>query len=368
MILSLRGFQQTVQDAAAAAQGAATAALDFTVGGILRSLIEACASVALWLQYVALQVLSATRLSTSIGTDADSFVGDYSLLRLPATAATGSVTLSRYATSQAALVAPGGQVKTLDGTQTFTITTDTTNPAWSVSQGGYVIASGVASVTVPVQAAVSGRQGNVIAAAIGLLATAIPNVDTVTNAVALTNGMDAETDPALKARFQLYIGSLAKATKAAVGAAVLSVQQGLTYVIQENTPGTGQFTVTINDGSGNPSTALKNAVYAAVDLVRPLGSIFSVQGPSITSVSISITLTLPASVTRAPIDAAVSLAVSAYVAALGVGAVLPFNYLSALVFGASPLIQNCAILVNGATADINPGAAGVVQASSVTVA
>ena len=46
----------------------------------------------------------------------------------------------------------GTTIQTGDGAQQFTVTLDTTNPAYSASLGGYVLAAGVGSINVPVAA------------------------------------------------------------------------------------------------------------------------------------------------------------------------------------------------------------------------
>ena len=57
---------------------------------------------------------------------------------------------------------------------------------------------GIGSVTVPVSAQIAGSAGNVQAGTVTLIGTAIPGVDTVTNANAFETGEDAETDQAFR--------------------------------------------------------------------------------------------------------------------------------------------------------------------------
>src|SRR5277367_1212082 len=96
MQLSLQNFTTLVQNMAASVQSSAAQLLDLTVGSTLRAILEANASVALWMQWLILQVLQTTRASTSAGTDLDSWMADFSLTRLPAVAATGVVTFTRF--------------------------------------------------------------------------------------------------------------------------------------------------------------------------------------------------------------------------------------------------------------------------------
>ena len=67
---------------AAAVQAAATQLLDLTVGSTLRAVLEANASVCLWMQWLILQVLRTTRAATSTGADLDSWMADLSLTPL----------------------------------------------------------------------------------------------------------------------------------------------------------------------------------------------------------------------------------------------------------------------------------------------
>ncbi|MFO0949553.1 MAG: baseplate J/gp47 family protein [Isosphaeraceae bacterium] len=97
-----------------------------------------------------------------------------------------------------------------------------------------VLPANTASVAVPVRAAAPGSGGNVRAGSIAVITTPVPGVDTATNAAAFINGVDAESDPAFRTRFVLYLASLSRATKAAVSYAVTSVQQGVVCTITEN--------------------------------------------------------------------------------------------------------------------------------------
>ncbi|MEX7031704.1 baseplate J/gp47 family protein, partial [Pseudomonas aeruginosa] len=74
----------------------------------------------------------------------------------------------------------------------------------------------------------------VAAQAISLIGSSIPGVDTVSNAAAFSNGVNAEPDAALRARFILFINALSKSTDAAIGYAITSLGQGLRYQILDN--------------------------------------------------------------------------------------------------------------------------------------
>jgi len=373
MQLSLQSFTTLVQNMAAAVQSAASQTLDLTVGSTVRAILEANASIALWLQWLILQVLQSTRAATSAGADLDTWVADFTLTRLPAVAATGSVTFSRFTATGQAVVPPGALVRTSDGTQTFAAVTDTTNRAWSSGEGGYVVPAGVLSVTVPVSAQTAGSAGNVQPAAIALLAAAIPGIDAVTNPEALTNGLDAESDAALCARFQSFIQSRSRATPAAVGYAVASIQQGLRYVLEENlnsagVPTMGSFVVTVDDGSGDPSTALLSSVQSAIEAVRPVGSTFAVQPPTVISVPVGLSISVGQGVAGPTISTNVANALSTFINALPIGAPLPLTRVAQVAYAADPQIQNVTnVQINGTPSDLLPSPTSVIKASLVTV-
>ena len=119
MQLQLQTFTALVQNMAASVQSAASQLLDLTVGSTLRAVLEANASIALWMQWLILQVLQTTRAATSSGADLDSWMADLSLIRLPAATASGHVTFSRFTATASAFVPVGALVRTADGAQTF---------------------------------------------------------------------------------------------------------------------------------------------------------------------------------------------------------------------------------------------------------
>jgi uncharacterized phage protein gp47/JayE len=369
--LSLQNFSTLVQNMAAAVQGAASQLLDLTVGSTLRAILESTASVVLWLQYLILIVLQGTRLATSTGTQCDTFGADFGFFRLPATDATGAVTFSRFTPTNSALIPVGAQVRTADGTQTFTVTTDTTNSLWSAALVGYLVPPGTATGTVPVVAVNAGAQGNIVAGAINLIVGAISGLDTVTNALAFTNGVNAETDAAFKARFINYINTRAEATVAAVNYAVTSVSQVVTdQIIEDYNPAgvytPGSFTVYIDDGSGDPSSGLIATVSAAVNAVRACGIQYAVQGPALITANVTFTLTVSAGTVKSSILASVEAGVASYINALPMGASLPYTALAANIYSQNAGITNVSnLLVNGATADVGGGAAQVVRSGTI---
>ncbi len=373
MALTTKDFSTIVSDMVTAIQGAAAVLVDLTIGSILRATVEANAAVVLWLQGLILQLLATTRAATSNATDLDSWVGDYGLTRLPAVAATGVVTFARFTPTLQAIIPVGALVQTADGTQQYTVMADATQTAYNAGLNAYVIAAGVTSCTATVQAVNAAAATNAAAGVINTLVQAISGVDTVTNALNFTNGADAESDGALRARFVTYVASLAKATKAAIGFAITSVQQGVDYVITENlsyggTPTNDYFYVVVDDGTGTPSSSFLTAVSNAIDLVRPITSTFGVYAPVLVTANVAMTVTVGAGYTHGTVATTVQAALQAYINALTIGQPLTYSRLMQVAYDASPgVVDVTLVTLNGGTADLAATSQQVIKSGTIVI-
>jgi uncharacterized phage protein gp47/JayE len=367
---------------AAAAQGSFGTILNFATGSIFAAINEGVASVMLWLQWLLVLLYLKIRAATATGTDLDSWMADFGVVREPAVAATGLVTFARFTSTASATVPVGATVLTGDLSQTFAVTANTTNSYYVAGSNSYLIPAGTASAALPVQAVVAGVGGNVLAGAISLSGSALAGIDTVTNAAPFTNGDAAETDPQLRSRFVTFVNTRAQATPGAIVAAIIGVQSNLIYSLFENvnSAGGGQngnFVVVVDDGSGAPSSALLNAISTAIVTVRPICSTWSVVGPSVTAAAIAITITPPAGTLTSSIAGAIETAVATYVDSLPINntamgttsaATLFLAQISGVVAGAAPSGTTVTtVTINGASANLVPANMGVVRASGVTV-
>ena len=101
----------------------------------------------------------------------------------------------------------------------------------------------------------------------------------------------------------------------------------------------------------------------AIDAVRPVGSIFSVQPPTVTSVAVSLTIAVAPGSAKAPVQSLVADSISAYINSLPIGAGLPLTRLAQLAYSASATVVNVsAVTVNGATSDVVVSPSGVMKA------
>lgn len=384
MQLSLQTKSQIVANMSAAIQGAAATGgftISMTPGSAMLAFVNACAGTYLWLQWLTTQVLSAARLATCSGSDCDLFCADFGFTRIAGAAASGQVAFARYSAAQQAVIQVGSTIKTTDGTQSFVLVADTTQAAFSATAYAYIIPAGVASINATVQNTVAGVAGNIIAGALGLVTSNIPYVDTVTNAAAFTNGMNAESDTAFKARFGLFLTSLAKATPVALQSAVLGVAQNLTCAVLSGVqtvggafaPGYG--VIAVDDGSGaTPSSTLTAVATAATGpSMLALGAICTVMQAPVITANIALTITCATLVEKAAALPLVAAAITAYISALPVStssapAPLPYSAIFKIAYDASANVTNVAsATLNGGTADIGGSPGTVVRAGTVTV-
>jgi len=382
--LSTKSFQQIVQSWAAAAQAACATVLDFSTGSVSLAFAEGGATLGLWLQKLALQVLGLTRFATSTGSDADSWGADFDFARLPAVAATGSLTFSRSDTTYQAVVPVGSQVQTSDGTQSFLVTADASNPAFNATLNGYVVPAGSPSVTVVAQAVTAGPDGNVGASTISVIVSPITYVDAVNNSAAFANGIKAERDSDYKARFPIFLAGLASADMAAIESAILSVQQGLSYLIIENYDypaagypsgptnlDNGSFFVVINDGSGAPPSTLLTQVSHSVMTKRAVGVRFQgAYAPTPVTANVSMTITTDSNYTHGVVVQQVEAAIGAFIAALPLGSpALPITRLAQVAYDASPGVINVSgIQINSSGSDLALSIIETAVPGSITVA
>jgi uncharacterized phage protein gp47/JayE len=373
MALNIKSFTQLVSDQVTFIQGAVAGLVDLTIGSLLRSVVESNSSVAQWLQKLIVILLATTRAATSTGTDLDSWMADYGFLRLSAVQATGQVTFARFTATYQAVVLIGTTVSTSDGTQSYTVIVDTTNAAYSASYNGYVIAAGISSVTVPIMANIAGSSANALAGTISTITGSIQYVDTVTNAAALTNGADSESDASFRARFIAWVASLSKATKAAIGYAISSFQSGVTYTLTENqdrygTAAPGYFFAVVDDGSGSPSSGFISSIYNAIDAVRGFTITFSVFPPSVVTANVTMIITTAVGADHSAVAAIVTTALQNYINKLPLGQLLPYTQLATVAYGASTLVTNVSsVLLNGATSDLAATSQQIIRAGTISV-
>lgn len=404
MALNTQSFTTGLRNFVAAAQGACKTLLDFEEGSILLAIAEATQGLMLWLQGLILQVMGTTRLATSFGNDVDTFCVDFmpaqpgsvtaalpnGTPRLPAKSATGAATIARFTPTNSVFVPAsivqgdglGANIQTLDGTQTFTVVADLTQPLYSAALGGYMLPAGQASGSVTVQALVGGTGGNISAGTLtvpqsGFSGQGGGGIDTVTNPSPYTNGLNQEQDPALKARFKAFFNSLSGGTTGAFAYAITSTQQGLQYQIIENQDYNGQtddgfVTVIIDDGSGNTPTATVNLVANNIIATRAAGIRSGAFAATKLSANVVMTIGVAQGFLAATVQAQVLAALATGINAIGLGvpgvaATLDFMLLGQLAFNVPGVASVTGVTLNSGTADLVATLKQTIKAGTLTV-
>ena len=305
-----------------------------------------------------LLALQTTRAATSTGVDLDSWMADFSLSRLPAATASGTATFSRFSSTGGAFVPVGTTIKTQDGSVSFLVAIDLTNPAWQPTLNAYSLAPGVMSINLPITAATPGLSGNVLSNTITILASAVPGIDTITNELATNGGGEPETDAAFRIRFTNFFATRSRATTDAIGYAISQVSPNLNYVIQENVDGSGNsqlgnMLVVIDDGSGSLADGLLSSLSYAIGAVRPVGTTFSIQPPQIIQVQVSLSVVFPPGISVTTIQNQVQLAIENYISKLPIGSTLSVTRISQLVYQTESRIINVSnVNLNGQLTDL----------------
>lgn len=362
--LNIQSFATLLSNQIAAVQTACNTLISFTFGSVLRAITSSNSAVGLWLQGIALQVLSLTRFATSYGSDADTFGADWNYFRAAATPSTGFVTFQRAQPYNFASFIPvGSLVMTADNTEQFQVLADTTNPAYSASPspGGFTIAALATSVTCLVQSVNASPQANVAPGFISKLVSSIAGIDTVTNSAATAGGNSPESDANFKSGFPAYLQSLARGTPAAITSAMSSLQSGMEITLLENKTFAGAtqngfLTLIVDDGSGSPPGLLVTNAGNQANLYRAAGIQIGVFGPTIVTVAVTYTITSAPTFNHAAMVTASQNAVQTFIDSLQDGKTLAWSQLFQVIYDAVPggIIDVTNLLINGATADIVP--------------
>lgn len=171
--------------------------LDTSIGSISRKMIDAVAQAIVEQSNDAHLINYQYDIDSKTGGALTDFVRLFGQNRHQAQRATGVVTFSRPATVAAkttAVIPIGVQIKS------------NTNPAQTVQTiASTVIPIGQTTADVPVQAQSAGPAGNLSAGSLAIIASSLPGVTAVTNAQALTGGVNQESDADLRARFKATV-------------------------------------------------------------------------------------------------------------------------------------------------------------------
>jgi uncharacterized phage protein gp47/JayE len=358
MSLPSKTYQQFVDDQVSAWAAALGFQPTLQDGDFLFALMQSVAGQLVFLQALATLVNAVARAQTSTGADLDSFFAQFGFTRLPGQQAEGPVVFSNPGPASSQVLIPVGTVvQTIGGAIQYAVIADTNQPTFNASLNAYVLQVGQTSLTASVQALEVGAASNVAANQLAQIGTPVPGINSVTNTVPITNGADAESDTAYRARFVLFLNSLSKATLAAITSAVQSVQQGIEFTIDENVDNSGatnpgEFVVTVDDGTGSPPASLVNAVFATINAVRG----FTIMPLAQAVVTINVTVVIAVRLAAGANQGAVANAVVEAINSQGIGGALFVSTVegAALATAGVAAVQPGTTLLNAANADLPP--------------
>lgn len=174
-----------------------TKVTDYSIGSVVRTLLEA-AAIEIEELYMRMLIGLKEAIPVSVYTS-------FGFNKLPALPASGMVRFTAPAAVASNLIVPAGTTVRVPGAAILYATTVEN-----------FIPTGSTFVDIPVAATTTGTPGNVAAAALTELVTPVTGISAVSNPNAFSNGRDAETDAERKTRFQDYISTLARGTKSAL--------------------------------------------------------------------------------------------------------------------------------------------------------
>ncbi|MDB5093524.1 MAG: putative phage baseplate protein [Candidatus Eremiobacteraeota bacterium] len=379
MGLTIKSVAQYQSDLQAGIISLTNAFTDWTSGSPELALTQALSRAFGFIQNLAIAIVNFARAGTSFGADLDSYVADYVPMgftpRLPATFNAGILTFTK---NQAAGTTQYLGIGTIIQNPTpspasaiaYQVIADPTgtNANYSAALQSWVLAAGQTTLAVNAQALVAGTGTNVIVNTLTVIASPGTPFDSVTNATNIQNAQNQELDPALYARFTLWMTGLGGGTGPVMLSQVLSVQAGMTATLNENVSGTDSpqtpnVTIVADDGSGAIPSQTITAIYAAVDLKRAPGMPRTVVAPTNVPLTIEVNgTTIASGATGATVRQAIQTAIIQFVAANGVGGANALTgYVPSLKFPYVPLANLVASFIGtGATE-------GLASYSSITI-
>ena len=323
MAFTTKQFDDIVSDMIAYIVSNSSKITDVTPGSVIRSFVEGTA-LSIEEVYVA-TYLGFQRYLNNIQETAFEFK------RKSGVAATVNVIFSRTAPTGAKVTIPEGtRLKTASGLS-FTTTRD-----------GTIAENQPDSDRVPCKAEKVGSAYNIKVNTLTLIEDNLVGVDSVTNALPASGGVDAESDIAFKSRFQTYIEGLGRTNVAGLTSGALSVE-GITSVsVVELFPPVKNVNVVVYVDDGSATQVSKELIAKVQDTIdgdgseanpgyRAAGINIEVRAPAIVTANIVASLEVLAGVDTAQLRRDVISGITNYVNTLGVGKAIVYNEIIAAI-------------------------------------
>lgn len=287
--------------------------IDSSEGSHTWNLLMPTAMVAAQLcEYVLPQVIQLIFPEWSYGEYLDAHAQVRGMTRKEATPATGEITI----TGAENTVVPVGSMFS-----TASLNTDDPSVSYVTTEAATIPSTG--SVTVSIECAEAGTQGNTTANTIIFLSSTVVGITGVTNEEPVSGGTDEETDEALISRIveydqtqsDSYVGNVADYKRWAMS--VAGVGNASIIPAQD---ATGTITIVLTDTNGDPaSEALCTAVYNYImrpddpmSRLAPISAVVDVVSPTVVNVAVKATVEIAGEAVLSDISASFLAQLSAY--------------------------------------------------------
>lgn len=314
---------------------------DFTPGSVAYTVLAAVAAGedVIGKQYYD-AVLQADIL-TATGTNLDNRVANWGVTRKPAIAANKAFNFNKIVPATNTLTIPAGTLITTmpaaDGS-TIQFTTD--------QAGMLTVGQNTVAISATCKVPGPGIAGNLAANTPLLIGSALPGIDSVTLSDAITNGIDKESDNALRARCLSVIQNpQGGGTQADYKNWALSVTGVKTAHVLPLNRGPGTIDIVITGPGGVPDAALIAAVQAEIDSRKPLNVDVLVIPPDAVTINSTIIITLEPGFTIEGVMPSIDTAVANYIYSVPTGGTVYNTSMAAAIISIQGILD-CAITLS----------------------
>lgn len=285
---------------------------DFATGSVLNVLLNAIAVAADTVNAAIFNVQKQAYLSSATGPYLDLKAADYNVERDLAVAATSTFNFVKNIAANTIIPIPAGTLVAITASPT---TTYETTSASSLQVGQ-------TSVAVSVKCTTPGVIGNIPANTQLSIASTLPGIDSVAVPQDVTNGIDAESDDAFRARAKDAFKGLAIGTKPWYQQQALSVSGVASVSVVGNYAGQPNGIGVYITGPNNtlPSSGLVTQVQTLLDNSIPMIDAPTVLAPAALAVTGAMTVKVLPGNDPAAVESTVADAIAAFNNGLGLGA------------------------------------------------
>lgn len=359
MTFQIKDFRSIVASMINQSRASQSKITDFSVGSVVRTLIEA---PAIEIEELYLQMLLGLQEAIPV-----SVFSSFNFDRLAAVGASGVVRFTAAVSPTSDILIPTGTlVKSTDGSYQYATSSDA------------IIHIGETYVDAVVVCNSTGALTNCLSSTLTSLVNQINGVTSVTNAIAFTNGRDLETDGERKTRFQFYISTISRGTTSALrygalqsilrnssGEVIERVAQVAViepYVTDDTQP-IGLVNIYIHNGTGETSSDLVARV------TEDINGYYETDGTPVpgwkaagvhvvvyaaTEVSINVTgvVTMVAGASKPPALILAAASVNLYIKSLAIGSAVVLSEIISIIMAIDGVYN---VVLSAPTADTSIG-------------